>query len=375
MRTKPGGSGHRRCERTSWLRSGWVGVLVAGALMAGCVTGPEAFDPGSGLACTAEGDQGSDGPLTTVRISDLGLVGDAATYLAIEHGYFEANGIAIESQPFRSVVDAIPALGQGDLDVATGTLSAAFYNGLAAGLDISVVADSARVAPAPSSHLALVVAAPLQSEIAEYSDLAGRMIAINAPAGGLEVQLATALDAGGLTLDDVDVIHLQFPEMIAGFTSGNVDAAIVPEPFLSIGLASGVFVELAPVGAFYPEHQVSVLMFSGDFAERDDLATAYMCAYLRGTSHYLDAIATGTVPDDLADVLIARTQLDDRALIARIRYHVADREGDLNRASIERDLDYYDEAGYLEAKPQLDDFIDGQILDSARRLLGSANDA
>jgi NitT/TauT family transport system substrate-binding protein len=264
----------------------------------------------------------------------------------------------------------IPFLGQGRLDAGTGTLSAGFFNGLSEGLDITVVADSASVAPGSASHLSLVIHPNLSGDVADYADLAGLRIAINAPAGGLEVELARALELGGLTLDGVELVYLPFPEMIGAFSVDLIDAAILPEPFLTVGLSANAFVEFAPVGEFYPGHQISVLLFSAALADDRPTAARYLCAYLRGVADFRDALIERNRPADrVIEAIMKHTPIEDPALFSVMRYHLVARDGVPDLEAIAADLEYYRRAGYVESSVDVDAFVDlAMVQDAAASL-------
>lgn len=346
-------------------------VLVVAVLVAACGSEPEASgDPATVGSCDPVASDPD--PARKLVVSDLGIVGDAPTYIALDHGYFAEQGLDVELQPFRSAVDMIPLLGQGLLDAGTGTLSAGFFNGLSQGLDITVVADSASVAPGPDSHLSLVVHPDLATDVVDYEDLAGLRLAINAQAGGLEVELSRALALGGLELSDVELVYLAFPDMIGAFAGGLIDGAILPEPFLSIGLAGGNFVEFATVGEFYPGHQISVLLFSEGLAGDRATATRYLCAYLKGVAEFRDALIERTIPpDEVVATIMAHTPIEDAGMFDAMRYHVVARDGIPNIEVITDDLMYYSEAGYLESMVDVEDFVDLSMVSDAAAAIGA----
>lgn len=349
--------------------------LVPCALLAvvlGIAACTDSSTPPRGSELTSCQTEHASDPARRLVVSDLGIVGDAPTYIALEQGHFAAMGLDVELQRYRSAVDMIPSLGQGRLDAGTGSLSAGLFNGLAEGLDISVIADSATVAPGPDSHLSLVLAPGLEPEVTGYADLSGLRVAINAQAGGLEIELARALALGDLTLDDVELIYLPFPEMVAAFTMDLIDAAILPEPFLSTGLANETFVELAAVGEFYPHHQISVLMFSGGMAADESVATRYLCAYLLGIRDFRNAFIDRTYPpEEMIQAVMRHTPIEDPALFDLMRYHEVAANGAPNLESIESDLQYYRNAGYVEAEIDLDAFVDLHLVTEVDEWLDS----
>jgi NitT/TauT family transport system substrate-binding protein len=235
---------------------------------------------------------------------------------------------------------------------------------------VKIVADSARVATGPEAHLALVVRSGLTGEIAEPSDLAGRVVAINAPSAGLEVELAAALEQASLGFGDLEIRHLAFPHMVAALSGGRADAAIVPEPFLTLGSDAGAFTVLRSVGEILPGHQISVLLFSPDLLADEDVAVRYLRAYLRGVADYRAALVDGTVdPGPVIAAIMAHVPIEDRSLFDRMAYHDVDPGGAVDVDSLARDLAHHHAAGQVTDVPDLADLVDLRLVERARASL------
>jgi NitT/TauT family transport system substrate-binding protein len=312
----------------------------------------------------------SDDPVVHLQVGDHGIVGEAPTYVALERGYFRDEGLDVELVSIRSGSDMIPLLAQGSIDAGAGSVSAGLFNATADDVGVRIVADSARVAAGERAHLALVVRSDLQGEITDVADLEGRTVAINAPGAGLEVQLAAALAQGSLGMDDVEIRHVGFAHMIPALASGQVDAAIVPEPFLTLGRERGVFTVLRSVGEILPDHQISVLLFSPRLAADDDVAIRYLRAYLRGVADYRAALVDRTTaPGPVIDAITAHVPIEDRTLFDRMAYHDLDPAGMVDVTSLTRDLDHHLEAGSVTEGPDLAEIIDLRLVTRARESL------
>lgn len=336
-----------------------VSALLAALLILAAACGDD--DSGESAADPAEVDCPSP-----VKVGEIGIIADAPVYIAMAQGYFEDEGIEVELARFPSAVDMVPLLASGQLHVGEGSPSSGFYNAVAEGLDITIVADNARTASGPDTHLALVMRPDLAEEIQDYSDLAGRTIAINAPSGGTEAQLVAALEEGGLTLDDVEVVYIPFPEMTGAAANKSIDLAIAIEPFITIGEGNGSFVQFKGNGEFYPDQQIGVLMYAPTFAEEEGCATAFMRAYLRGIRDFRAAFIDGSEdPDAVIEALVANTPVTDVALYDQMAYQDINPDGALNVDSLKADLEYYVETADVPDSIDLDEIIDTSFAEAA----------
>lgn len=87
----------------------------------------------------------------------------------------------------------------------------------------------AQEAPSPSAQAIIV---PKDSPIRTLADLRGKRVAVSKGSGS-HFLLVQALKSAGLTLKDIDVRYLEAPDGSAAFSSANVDAWSIWDPFLS----------------------------------------------------------------------------------------------------------------------------------------------
>lgn len=177
-------------------------------------------------ACGGDAGEGAAGP-TELRVGVLPIVGAAPLALADQEGLFAAGGLAVRPERVQSGAVALPALVAGDLDVLFGnhvsTIAARSQN-----LDVVIIAEASRARPDNFS----VVTLP-GSAIVRPADLVGRTIGVNAldNIAGLTVRAVTA--AQGIAHDQLTFVEIPFPDMANALANGRVEAAFLPEPFLT----------------------------------------------------------------------------------------------------------------------------------------------
>jgi len=351
----------------------WLALLGTSLLLWAVALAP--LPPaGAGGRAWAEplAEPAAQGAPSVVRIGTIGIIADAPFYIAVDRGYFQQQGLSPTLERFDTAGQMVAPLAAGQLDAGAGTPAASLFNAIGRDLPIRIVADNARVAPG-RSHLALVARPDLLGEdgLQDYADLRGRTIAINARGGGVEIQIDRALQRGGLTFADVDLKEVPFPDMVPALANRTIDLAVEIEPFLALGIARDALQVFRPVGDFYPDHQVAVLLYSPQFAAQRDQAQRFMVAYLRGLRDFDDAFARNRGRAEIVDILTRNTVVRDAALYAAMIPHRVDRNGQVNRESLANDLDWYAAHGYLNReRPDLNTVIDTSFLDYALAQLG-----
>lgn len=93
-------------------------------------------------------------------------------------GYFEDYNIEVEFATFGNSDEMLPAIAAGEVDVAGGISTASFFNSIAQGIDVRMIADKGHNVEG-SSYFTFVIREDLKEEIKDYSDLKGRTIAVS----------------------------------------------------------------------------------------------------------------------------------------------------------------------------------------------------
>jgi NitT/TauT family transport system substrate-binding protein len=166
-------------------------------------------------------------------------------------------------------------------------------------------------------------------------------------------------------------VELGFPNINAALSNQAIDAAIHADPFIAQGAASGLLVRWAGADQIAPNQQVSVLVYSPTFAERDpDAARKFMVGYLLGARDFYNAVTRRIDRAELVDLLNAYLKLPDPSLYARMTWPGLDPNGRVNRASLQEMQEWYVQLGAQAGLVDLDQVVDEQYVDYALRVLG-----
>ena len=108
------------------------GLAVAACLVAACGS--------SGATSTGDASDTvsdtSDRAMDRLDVIILPYITYAPYYIAIEEGYFAEQGIEVEVVSMTGTEEVMPALSSGQVDVASGLISAGMLNAIARGADV-----------------------------------------------------------------------------------------------------------------------------------------------------------------------------------------------------------------------------------------------
>jgi NitT/TauT family transport system substrate-binding protein len=378
---------HARC-RTALTRAAWL--VAALALAIACATpaprapadaapaapaAPAAVAPAAPTAASrapAPAAPAAPAQMMTVRVAAAGGIGSAGRFIAQERGYYQEEGIVVEEIPFDTSTTMLPALAAGQIDVATGGIAAGLFNAIAQGIPVRIVLDVWSAIPGNESGGLLVRKDLIDSgQVRTLADLRGRRIGITSRGHATEFSLDLALQREGLTVADVDLALLPYPEMNVALANSNVDGAVSIDPFVALAVSQGIAVRFKAWPELVPNDQPAMLMFSEDFADnRTEAGLGFAKAYVRGLRAYNDARTKGIDREEVIGYLIKKTPLKDRAIYDTMPWPSNNPDGRVNAEIIATAQDWLFDRGYVKTKIDLARVIDPRFADYAAAQLG-----
>ncbi len=311
-----------------------------------------------------------------VKVGIVGSFSDAPLYLALEKGYFKEVGIEPQFEELGSLTRQVAPLSAGQLDVASGNISAGLYNAVDRAIPMKVVADKGRNAPGYGYNIIMVRKDLYDSgAVKSAADLKGRSLAtIGAGSADMSI-IHEFMKTGKLGYDDVKQSVLTLPNHLVALENKGIDATLTPEPFASIIAAKGAGVKLATVDSFYPDQQQLVLIYGAKFMqERKDVAQRFMKAYIRGVRAYMDGLKDGKIAGPNADEVIATivkyTRNKDAKLLRQIAPVVVDGDGKVNLASMKKDWEFLKGRDLVKATTTPEELLDMSFVEAAVKELG-----
>ncbi|MEW1981317.1 ABC transporter substrate-binding protein [Citricoccus sp. NPDC079358] len=289
-------------------RSRWLAPLLAAPLLlAACGDGGTSGQESSGgTGSPAEGTAtGTAGPAgaTEVRVADTAGMPSAFLQYGVNEGYFEAEGLDVTVDVSIGGAAAVPAVVNGETQFAgSNTVSAILA--ASKGLPIIIVAAGTRTMEDPEDDFARIMASA-SSGVEEVEDLEGATIAVNTLENINDVVIMTLMEDAGADRTQVKFAEMGFSDMLPALANGQVDAALLIEPFVTMAVDQGATEVASPYAESRPNMMVGTYMTSEEYAAENPETVE---AFQRGISATGQAIAED--PDAFREALPEVTTIE-----------------------------------------------------------------
>lgn len=317
--------------------------------------------------------QGTSEAQVVVKAGETGASGDATFYIGVEKGYYKERGIELKLERFASAARMMAPLSTGELHVAGGGINPALFNGLARGLPLKIVAAHSRQLPSYSSN-ALMIRSDLKEQVKKFGDLKGKKVGINAKGSPQEYMLGKMMESEGLSIKDVDIVYISWPDMAPAFSRKAIDAGTLVEPLLTRFEERGfayIWKRAADV-IRDPWMEVSVIFFSKDWADKNSrVARNFMVAHIKAARDFHEYLTKGKNKEEIVGILVKNTPVKEKALYERMQIGYVDPNGFVSRESIKEQQDWWAQSGEVPRKVDLDQVIDDSYAKYALEQLGT----
>jgi NitT/TauT family transport system substrate-binding protein len=241
----------------------------------------------AGLALAFSG--GSAGA-ETVKVGISKLIGYPGVPVALDRGYFKAEGLDVEMVFFDSAQPIAIAAASGDVEFGVSGMSASFYT-LAAQGQLRLIASSGGDAPG-FYNLAFVASnKAYDAGLKSPHDLRGHTIAITQVGTSLHYAIGQLAERDGFPMSAVTVKPLQSnTNVMAALVGGMVDAAVMPSGPVLMPLQKGDIKLLAWTAEVAANPSGSLAFVSTKAAnQRGDMVKRFLTAYRHGLRDFHDA--------------------------------------------------------------------------------------
>jgi NitT/TauT family transport system substrate-binding protein len=248
-----------------------------------------------------------------INISVLTAADLAPLYLANQNGYFKQEGLEVNITTAASGAATLTKLVSGESDVIFSSYVPLFVAQATGAADIKLVADAVSASP----NSTMVIAGP-NSPVKTVQDLAGKKIAITAPGTATDTLTKAIMKANNVDFTKVSWVPMAFPDMSTALGKGDVDAALMVEPFLTqaaktVGAVPVVDAASGPTADFPVAGYASLAKFT---AENPKTIAAFQRAMKKATD---DAADRAKIEPMI--VKYAKVDADTAALITLPNYH------------------------------------------------------
>src|SRR5690606_376979 len=237
-------------------------------------------------------------------------------------------------------------------------------------IPLKIVADKGTLRPG-SGYQAFLVRKDLADKVKDFKDLKGFKIATS---GGLRtidsIVVRAAVERGGLTLKDVEVVDLPFPEMVTALAKGAVDAALMIEPFATTAVDQNSAVRWKSADEVTPNLQIAAVFYGPKFmSEKSEAAKRFMVAYVRAIRDYNEQMLNKKDPDAVIAVLTKYTRIKDPATYKKIVPPYIGPNAEMNPDSMKTAIAEWNSRNLVE-KVEASKVMDDQYLRYAWEQLG-----
>ena len=219
------------------------------------------------------------------KLGYMKIVDNAAMFVAMEKGFFRAEGLELETLPLAGGAPIINGVVSGDLQFGwTNVIS--LYQARVEGFDFKLIAGGATNVKAKNESHAIQVAK--NSPVKSAKDLEGKTVAVNTLNNIVHLMAMAWIDKNGGSSSKVKFVEVPFPQMEAALSAGKIDAISVHEPFATAAIEKGGTRVLAqPWGDVLPKFLIASWFASDKWlAKNKETGQAFVRAIGRG----IDAI-------------------------------------------------------------------------------------
>ncbi|WP_458042510.1 MULTISPECIES: ABC transporter substrate-binding protein [Bacteria] len=289
---------------------------VAALVLAGCAADPEGASSGG----DSGGGEGGEGG--TIRVAYLATGSSLPLFVTAEK-YAEEVGINVELVEVASGNESITGVATAQYDAGFAGIGSAAYNAVDEGLPVRYVA------PMHAGYIEdyFIVSSQLAGSSEEaaavaedMSQLAGQTFAVNAPGVVTEALLGFALERGGLSMDDIALEYIPFPDQVPALANGGIAAGILSEPFPTQAEGNGSGYRPWETPTDEDPLPFTGIIYNTDWAdENPQVAEDFMRAYAMAAE---DLDANGWDTPEMLELVEQYTGADPAVIAASRQHHI-----------------------------------------------------
>lgn len=214
---------------------------------------------------------------TKIRVSVVPIIDLAPLHAAVKQGYFAQEGLEVDTSPVVGGAAGLPALAAGQVQIAFSNIVSTAL-GASQGLGFRIVAPAAH-APDTAPDATAIVAAKGKG-FKTGKDLEGKRVAVNNRSNVIWLYSRAWVEKTGGDPNKVTYLEVPFPQMTDALKSGQIDAGVLVDPFLTAGIESNV-IELVgwPYNQVQPGMSISQYVTTERFLKSNPKAVD---AFVRG---------------------------------------------------------------------------------------------
>jgi NitT/TauT family transport system substrate-binding protein len=306
----------------------------------------------------------AEGEVTQIKAVVLPYTSFGPLFIAQEEDIFSEYDLEVEFVRMESGTSPLALLEQGEVDVLGSGPNLAFFNALAGGSDIRVVADKGYLDSDGCTYMALL--APEEWAEENHTPTAGslrdKQVSID-PLNFEAFMFDQVLQDVGLSLNDVNMDDIPPPALTEALQNDAVDIVSVGDPWITRLVDTGEAVVWKPYQELVPNMQFGFILYGRNLRlDNPDAGARFMAALLDGVEQYNE----GKTPRNL-EIMSEYTQLDI-ATLERACWPPMNLSGEINLDTVKQFQNWAFEQGLQDSIIPDEGYWDQSILDQASKL-------
>jgi len=230
-----------------------------------------------------------------IKIGSVKSTNVGPVYIAIDKGYFAAEGLDVELVQFQAASPIAVAAASGDVDFGTTSTSGALFS-LAGQGTLRIIGGLYSEAPGFHNFALATSNRAWEAGLKGYKDLAGHSVAVTTVGSPVHYSLALIAEKFGIDLGRIRVLPLQsIPNMVSAIKGNQADATIINSTSINPVLEQGSAHLIGWIGDETPWQTAVAFTTPKMIATRKATVDAFLRAFKKGTRFYHDAY---TGPDE-----------------------------------------------------------------------------
>ncbi|WP_367325856.1 ABC transporter substrate-binding protein [Streptomyces sp. HUAS ZL42] len=272
-------------------------AVVTVAAAAGCGS-----SSGTGGASSSAGDK-----TTQVKVGIIPIVDVAPLYLGQKKGFFSSRGIDLKMETAQGGAAIIPGVVSGQFQFGFSNVTSLMI-AQTKGVPIKSVVNGTASTGDTGKDIS-GVAVKEDSPIKSAKELAGKTVAVNTLQNIGDTTVREVVRKDGGDPSKVRFVEMPFDQMPAALDGGQVDAAWVGEPALTIAKGQGARVVASPFAETDPNLTIATYFASTKLAqENPDLVKKFTEAVTESLKYASEH------PDEARQIVTTYTKIDGEVL-------------------------------------------------------------
>jgi NitT/TauT family transport system substrate-binding protein len=284
------------------------------------------------------GSGGAPGARVAIKMGVLPIADVAPIWYGIDHGFFAAENLDVETVTGTSGADVVHSVVAGEYQFGFSNVVSLML-AREQGNDVRIVSNLVNGADTPDRGTNALLVAPGRG-IDSLADMAGRKFGVSSLKNAGEVTIRATLRNAGVDTSDLTFLQYRSADMNAAVQSGQIDVAWQAEPFITLGRDAGLKAIADPMYGTMPNLTIASVFASGEYLGANPETAE---SFRRAMARSIDEARRDEA--GVRQTIATRTQTPP-PMVPRIA--LANWHADLNTASIELQARLAREFGLLQ---------------------------